>query len=104
MAEFSSACTGSSPVACWVKSAVFNSHLCYMRIIGGLVLAGIGIAIIVFSASLTKTLGRRERAERHLWGTMQGYLVIGFVVIIIGIMSIFGASFVKPDPSALQLH
>lgn|GEM_PF-4641720 len=42
-----------------------------MRIIGGLLLAGIGIAIIVGAASLAKMLGRREWAERHLGGTMQ---------------------------------
>ncbi|MBP6911506.1 hypothetical protein KBC03_08120 [Patescibacteria group bacterium] len=54
-----------------------------MRFIGGLLIAGVGIAIIVYAASLSKTLGRREWAERHLGGTMQGYIIIGFVVIIL---------------------
>ena len=42
-----------------------------MRIIGGLLIAGLGIAIIFYAASLAKMFGRRERAERHLGGTMQ---------------------------------
>lgn len=42
-----------------------------MRFIGGLLIAVLGVAIIVSAASLAKMFGRRERAERHLGGTMQ---------------------------------
>ena len=49
-------------------------------------------------------LGRRERAERHLGGTMQGYILIGFVVIVLGVMFMFGSQFVKPDPTVLRIN
>lgn len=37
-----------------------------MRIIGGLLVAGVGIALIMYAGSLAKMLGRREWAEKHL--------------------------------------
>ncbi len=74
-----------------------------MRVIGGLLVAGIGVAMIFYSSSLTKMFGRRARAENNLWGTMQGIIILGFIIIVIGIMMIFGGQFVQPDPTWLQL-
>lgn len=47
-----------------------------MRIIGGLLIVGLGIAIIAFAANLAKTFGRRDWAERYLGGTMGGFVLV----------------------------
>lgn len=74
-----------------------------MRIIGGLFIAALGVVVIFYASSLAKMFGRRVWAENHLWGTMQWYVIIGFVIIIMGIMTMFGGQFVQPDPTGFQI-
>lgn len=85
MAEFSSACTGSSPVA-----RLLISHHRIMNILLGLVFIAWGIAIIAYSSSLSDAFWRRDRADRHLGGTTQWYVVIWFIIIMVGVVVMFG--------------
>ncbi len=45
-----------------------------------------------YSSSLSDAFGRRDRADRHIGGTTQWYVLIGFIIIIIGVVVMFGGS------------
>lgn len=90
MAEFSSACTGSSPVARYLH--ITNT----LDMIVGILLILWGIALIAFSAPLSDTVGRREWADRHLGWTTKWFVLIGFASIVLGWFALFGGN-LKPD-------
>ncbi len=75
-----------------------------MGVLAGLFIAGIGVALIGFSAPLAKIMGRWERAESHIGGTRQACMGLGFIFIVLGVMIMFGAQFVKPDPTGLRIN
>ncbi|MEI7563166.1 MAG: hypothetical protein WCJ39_05910 [bacterium] len=43
-----------------------------------------------FSASLIETFGRIDRAEQRLGGTRNGYLLVGIILIMLGVLILFG--------------
>ena len=85
MAEFSSACTGSSPVARYCTILINHMH-----ILLGLFFMIVGICIVVYSSALTDAFWRRDRADKNLGWTTQWFVSIGFVIIIIGVIVMFG--------------
>ncbi len=60
------------------------------RILLGLVFMAIGIALMYFSYPIVEHLGRNTRAEEHLGGTRNLILFIGFGLIIVGGLFMFG--------------
>jgi len=48
--------------------------------------------------------GRRERAERNIGGTMTGCILIGFVIIVVGLLFLFGGGLLHGDPTTLKLQ
>ena len=53
-----------------------------------------------FSAILVETFGTIDRAERKLGGTRNGYLLLGCVLVVLGVLFLFG---VIPSSSTQQL-
>lgn len=85
MAEFSSACTGSSPVARFFVKI-------YYAMFVWIILVVIGVGIIAYNRTITESFGRRAWAERYLWGTSQWLIKIWFAIMILGVIITFGWS------------
>lgn len=52
--------------------------------------AAIGGSLIYFSAYLVEAFGQITWAENKLWGTRNGYLLVGFSLMVIGLLILFG--------------
>ena len=60
------------------------------QIIIGIFVAAIGGVLIYFSGYMTEAFGRIARAEKNLGNTRNGYLLVGFGFMIIGLLILFG--------------
>jgi hypothetical protein len=56
----------------------------------GLVFMGVGGAMMYYSYPLKEMFGQNAWAERNLGGTRNLFLMIGFVLIIVGGLMMFG--------------
>ena len=83
IADFSSACTGSSPVIRYLNIYSVGSRGMFGRILLWLVIMAIGGAIIYFSANLVEMVWRSRRAEEKLWWTRQMWVLIWFCWVVI---------------------
>ena len=84
IADFSSACTGSSPV---IRCLSVYSQLdvdMLGRIAVWLLLMIIGFVIIYFSARIAEFVWRVRRMDEYLWWTRTGVLLWGFLLSVIG--------------------
>jgi uncharacterized membrane protein HdeD (DUF308 family) len=43
-----------------------------------------------FSASFVETFGRIDWAEQHVGGTRNAYLLVGVILIMLGVLILFG--------------
>ena len=60
------------------------------QIIIGIFVAAIGGVLIYFSNYMVEAFGRIPRAENKLGGTRNGYLLVGFGLMVIGLLILFG--------------
>ncbi|MCX6822778.1 MAG: hypothetical protein NTX91_02125 [candidate division SR1 bacterium] len=60
------------------------------QIIIGIFVAAIGGVLIYFSNYLVEAFGRNARAENKLGGTRNGYLLVGFGLMVLGLLFLFG--------------
>jgi hypothetical protein len=58
--------------------------------LAGLLIAAVWGAIIYFSPRATEFFGRIQRAEEHLWGTRNAFVLLGFIVIVLWVLFMFG--------------
>ena len=98
IADFSSACTGSSPV---IRYLNVYSSLSLGRMLGRIVLwlmiMVIGGGMIYYSANLVGIFGRSSWADEHLWWTRQLWVLIWFWLVVIGGLVMFWiVSFTNP--------
>ena len=87
IADFSSVCTGSSPVIRYLSLLIIAM---FGRIIWGLLLAGAGAVMCYYSYQLVAIFGRNARAERNLGGTRNAVVLAGVWLVILGILMVFG--------------
>ncbi|AHB41783.1 hypothetical protein P148_SR1C00001G1002 [candidate division SR1 bacterium RAAC1_SR1_1] len=60
------------------------------QIFVGLFVAGLGGVLMYFSQAVTDLFGRIEWFERHMSSTRNGYVIFGFLIIIVGFLILFG--------------
>ncbi|MCX6825550.1 MAG: hypothetical protein NTY80_05040 [candidate division SR1 bacterium] len=60
------------------------------QIIIGLLVAGIGGAVIYFSGYIADMFGNIAWFDRNLGGTRSGFVLSGFIIMIIGFLVLFG--------------
>ena len=84
IADFSSACTGSSPVIRCLSVYSQLDILMFGRIAIGLLLMIIGFTIIFFSAKIAEFMWRISRMDEYLWWTRTGVLLGWFLLSVIG--------------------
>jgi len=60
------------------------------QILMWLVFAWLWWAIIFYSAALAEMFGRVGWFEKNLWWTRNGYVMVGFGVVVIGFLILFG--------------
>jgi len=70
------------------------------QILVGLLVAGIGWLLIFFSQWLVTLMWPMQRAETHMWSTRNLYIMVGFVMIILGFLMVFG---VVPVSSSIDI-
>ena len=98
IADFSSACTGSSPVIRYldVYSLLFTIEM-FGRIILWLVIMILGAGMIYYSGNLVDIFWRSRWADEHLWGTRQMWMLIWFGLVVIGgLFMLWIVSFTNP--------
>jgi hypothetical protein len=69
-----------------------------MYILLGIIFMLAGIWIVLSSGNLTDAFGRRSRADRNLWGTTQAFVLMGFIIILFGALTMFGWKKVFSSP------
>ncbi len=87
IADFSSACTGSSPVVRLLSSPYYNMAL---QIIIGLLVAWMWGSLIFFSGNIAEMFGSIDRFEKNLGWTRNGFVIFWFGFMIIGFLILFG--------------
>ena len=60
------------------------------QIIIGLFIAWMGWAIVYFSGYLADIFGNIAWFDKNLWGTRSGFVIFGFIIMIIGFLILFG--------------
>jgi hypothetical protein len=50
----------------------------------------LGGAIIFYSQGVAEMFGRMDWFERNLWSTRNWYILIGFAIIVVGFLIMFG--------------
>lgn len=60
------------------------------QILWWLVVIGCGACLMYFANSIADIFGQSARAQKYFWGTRNATLSIGFVVMIIGFLVLFG--------------
>jgi len=60
------------------------------QILIGLMVSGLGGVIIFYSQGLFEAFGRMDRAEKNLGSTKTLYILMGFCMIIVGCLIMFG--------------
>ncbi len=95
IADFSSVCTGSSPVTrflsfenCIIYYCFCNSML--KQIFAGLFISALWATLTYFSQGVTDMFWRIDWFERNLWSTRNGFVLFGFLIIVIGFLILFG--------------
>lgn len=61
-----------------------------MGIVFGLLLMVWGGVLMYFSYPIVENIWRNARAEEHLWGTRNMILLIGFWLVVVGGLFMFG--------------
>ena len=56
----------------------------------GLLIMWAGAALMIWAYPLVEFFGRSDWAEKNLWGTRNMFVLIGFVLIIVGGLVAFG--------------
>ena len=84
IADFSSACTGSSPVIRYLNVYSARIREMFGRIVLWLVIMVLGGAMIYFSANLVEMFWRSSWAEDKFWWTRQMWVVFWIGIFIIG--------------------
>ena len=89
IADFSSACTGSSPVIRYpnVYSIAFREM--FGRIVLWLMIIVLGGAMMYFSADLVEKLWRSRWAEEKMWWTREMWVLFWFAWVVIGWLVMF---------------
>ncbi len=59
------------------------------KIIGWILLIGIGVGVIVYHRQLVRMFGRNQWAENNLGGTEQMYVLIWALLLIVGFYVMF---------------
>ncbi len=54
------------------------------RILVGILLIAAGVGMIVFARHLEEMFGPQEWMEKYLFGTSQGYVLLGGVLVVLG--------------------
>lgn len=72
------------------------------NIVRWLLICLFGWSIIYFSANLTEMFGPIQRASRHLWWTRNGYVVFGFIIMVMGLVMMFGVFDTSWTPTLQQ--
>ena len=97
IADFSSACTGSSPVIRYLNVYSADSKEMLGRIVLWLIIMIWGGALIYYSANLVETFWRSSWAEEKLWWTRQMRVLFWFgAVVIWGLMAMWILAFSDP--------
>lgn len=68
------------------------------QIIVGLMVSGIGFALIFYAGTLIEMFGRIPWAESNLGGTRQAYILSGFLVMVFGFLILFGVVNINQQP------
>jgi hypothetical protein len=74
-----------------------------MNFILWLLIAAAGVASIYYSDELVK-FGTIMRAENNLWGTRQLYVLVWFVILVLGMMVMFWLADLSGDTSTIQIN
>lgn len=88
IADFSSVCTGSSPVIRYLDYLSIVQMLA--NILWGVLMCWVGFLLCYYSAWIVREFGRIAWAELHLGGTRNLILVVGFVFLVLGVSMMFG--------------
>lgn len=83
IADFSSACTGSSPVIRYLSIYSNSFWEMFGRIMFWLLIMVLGGAMVYFSANLVEIFWRSGRAESKMWWTRQLWMLIWFVGMVV---------------------
>ena len=83
IADFSSACTGSSPVIRYLNVYSFVDDNMFKRIVLWLVIVIIGGCMMYYSANLVSIFWRNRWADEHLWWSRQLWMLIWFWLVVI---------------------
>jgi len=67
------------------------------QILGWLVVIGCGGCLMYFANSIADIFWPSARAQKYFWGTRNATLSIGFIIMIIGFLVLFGIF--KPSTS-----
>ncbi|UFX82863.1 hypothetical protein [Candidatus Absconditicoccus praedator] len=62
------------------------------RIILGLFVCIAGGLLVYYSAQLVRVFGSMQWAEAYLGGTRQAYVLIGFFLMVFGLLMMFGVT------------
>ena len=84
IADFSSACTGSSPVIRYLDVYSTGFREMFWRIVLWLLIMVLGGAMAYFSGNLVEMFWRSRRADEKLWWTRQMWVLFWFGWIVIG--------------------
>ena len=98
IADFSSACTGSSPVIRYLNVySLLSIREMFGRIMLWLSIMVLGGAMIYFSGNLVEIFGRSRWADEHLWWTREMRMFIWFwLVVIWGLLMFWIVSITNP--------
>ena len=83
IADFSSACTGSSPVIRYLNVYSLLLDIMFWRIMLWLVVMALGGGMIFYSGALTEKLWRIRWAEEKMWWTMLMRIYVWFWLVVI---------------------
>lgn len=90
IADFSSACTGSSPVIRCLNVYSLIGCKMFKQIILWLLIMAIGMLFMYFSGQITEFIGRSVWADEHLGGTKNAVVLFGVIVFILWWLVLLG--------------
>jgi uncharacterized membrane protein len=74
-----------------------------MNFIVWLLVLGVGFSSMYFSDVMVK-FWRMQRAENNLGGTRAFYVLLGFIIVIVGLLIMFGVVDLTNDPTTIQYN
>ncbi len=90
IADFSSACTGSSPVIRCLCVYSFNRiRDMFKQIVLWLTIMVVGWAMVYYSNKLVEWFWRSAWADEHLWWTRQAIVLFWFLIVVVGGLILF---------------